>query len=63
MTCPECGEAKISVLETYSSDDEYVFRRRRCSSCDHRFLTVEMLIPDKKIRYRYSVAYEAKHGK
>ncbi len=42
MKCPKCGEFDSKVLDSRSSDDGRVVRRRReCYSCSYRFTTYE----------------------
>ena len=58
MKCEKCGGLEIKVLETIyrkaeqtkgfrnKSSTPYVYRRRVCLSCGHRFTTREYTIPD-----------------
>lgn len=42
MKCPKCGDADSKVLDSRSSEDGKVIRRRReCYSCNFRFTTYE----------------------
>ena len=42
MRCPFCGHGDTQVSETRESDEgNVVRRRRRCQSCDKRFMTYE----------------------
>lgn len=44
MVCPQCeSTAKHGVLETRSSLDGRIMRRRKCGACGHAFRTVEQL--------------------
>ena len=44
MRCPVCGAPETRVIETRSSDDGRVNRRRReCPECLNRFTTYERL--------------------
>ena len=44
MNCPRCGSSeRMSVLETRSTDEGRINRRRRCPDCAHNFVTVERL--------------------
>lgn len=48
MLCPFCGRSATRVLETRSTPDGKVRRRRECLSCRERFTTyeaVELLLP------------------
>ncbi len=41
MICPKCGASKVNVGKyAYPTNDE-VYRRRRCSECNHIFFTCE----------------------
>ena len=58
MKCEKCGSLEIKVCETIYRKAEqtkglrnksitpYVYRRRVCLSCGHRFTTREYTIPD-----------------
>ena len=58
MKCEKCGGFEIKVRETIyrkaeqtkgfrnKSSTPYVYRRRVCLSCGHRFTTREYTIPD-----------------
>lgn len=58
MKCEKCGSQDIKVRETIyrkaeqtkgfrnKSSTPYVYRRRVCLSCGHRFTTREYTIPD-----------------
>ncbi len=42
MKCPYCGKKNDKVVDSRSSDDDRVIRRRReCESCGRRFTTYE----------------------
>lgn len=41
MTCPECGSENIGVHDTRSQEDN-IWRRRKCFECGHRFSTIEI---------------------
>lgn len=43
MKCPNCGAAEMSVQDTRASDDE-VRRRRVCTVCTHRYVSVEKIV-------------------
>lgn len=48
MNCPECGD-KVRCLDTRTYDEpskgfEYVERIRECTSCGHRFVTIEVSV-------------------
>lgn len=46
MICPVCGSECNYVKETAQGSDGKVYRRRRCSNCDEKFRTVEVVIND-----------------
>ena len=58
MKCTKCGSLDVKVRETIyrkaeqtkgfrnKSSTPYVYRRRVCLSCGHRFTTREYTIPD-----------------
>ena len=46
MICPVCGSECNYVKETAQGSDGKVYRRRRCSNCDEKFRTVEVVIKD-----------------
>jgi transcriptional regulator NrdR family protein len=55
MKCPECGEA-MRTKDTREWRDEdrefnWIERKRACSSCDYRVMTIEMA---KEIWNKYS---------
>jgi len=42
MKCPYCGKGKDKVVDSRSSEEDYVIRRRReCLGCKRRFTTYE----------------------
>ena len=43
MICPKC-KGRTEVLETVNRDKPVTRRRRRCTSCTHRFTTHELQI-------------------
>jgi transcriptional regulator NrdR family protein len=45
--CPKCGKATF-VHDTRLRRAGSVYRRRRCTSCDHRFATIEL--PAEQVR-------------
>lgn len=47
MKCMECGYA-TEVIETQKFD-EFVWRRRRCVKCDHRFSTHEKFVETAQV--------------
>ena len=60
MVCPKCGGAKHTVYDTIPALDEFIFRKRKCLACGHRFKTAEVEIKDddKAFKYAFNEAYE-----
>jgi transcriptional repressor NrdR len=49
MRCPECGAAETRVIETRTSDEGRIVRRRReCFECQTRFTTYER-VEEKRV--------------
>jgi transcriptional repressor NrdR len=46
VNCPRC-DASTSILETRRADRNSIRRRRKCSSCGHRFTTYERAVPER----------------
>lgn len=42
MKCPKCDCESTYVVDTLPTDDGKIYRRRRCSDCDSRFITIEL---------------------
>ena len=62
MVCPKCGVSDMTTTDTLPAFDEYIFRRRRCRACGHKFKTVELVIKDNDpLRYTFCEADLAKH--
>lgn len=46
MKCPRCASDDVKVIDSRNSRDGYSVRRRReCASCEHRFTTLEEIVP------------------
>ncbi len=46
MKCPKCGCDEVKVVDSRNSKEgNSVRRRRECDRCDHRFTTLEELVP------------------
>lgn len=41
MRCPKCGFEDSRVIDSRSSDNDSIRRRRECEQCRHRFTTYE----------------------
>jgi transcriptional regulator NrdR family protein len=48
MICPICKSGTLVVDSR--SDNENVYRRRRCRSCDHRFTTTESISDNEGLK-------------
>lgn len=62
MICPKCGASKVNVGKyAYPTNDE-VYRRRRCSECNHIFFTCEFPVDttDEVLSYFYTEEAEPK---
>jgi len=43
MICPNCGsEKKVKVIDTRSTPENHVWRRRACYACGYVFSTFEI---------------------
>lgn len=50
MNCPKC-KGKVKVIDSVNTQDNEIFRRRRCVVCVHEFYTREYeIIPDTKFK-------------
>lgn len=47
--CPRCSGTTI-VRETVVMEDGEIARRRKCTKCDYRFWTAELVMPDNRIK-------------
>ena len=50
MKCPQCGHSKSFVKDSRPAE-EYIYRRRECFVCNHRFSTSEFI--DGKIPAKF----------
>ena len=41
MYCPTCGGVLVACETITNTDDQEVYRKRRCSGCGYEFYTVE----------------------
>lgn len=68
MTCPECG-GKTRVVDLVKTPDNEVYRRNKCTNCEHEIFSVEFEIEDDKTlrdiwnRYHRSVINKKKRLK
>lgn len=42
MKCPKCNGESVYVMDTLPSDNNTIYRRRRCSDCNFRFNSIEI---------------------
>lgn len=47
MTCPKCGGG-ARVVDTFPTENNEVYRRRRCDDCWNAFYTIEFEVEDTK---------------
>ena len=51
MKCPNCTAEALGVKDSRDAlDGATIRRRRRCEACQHRFTTIEVLIPNDEGR-------------
>lgn len=54
--CPNCGHSPTSVVSTIREEsDQTVLRRRHCSSCDHRWYTLQ---PPEVVLGKHQVTFQ-----
>lgn len=41
MNCPKCGGSQLYVTDTRHRDCRSVRRIRKCTDCNHKFMTLE----------------------
>lgn len=51
MRCPKCKHEKQKVLDTRPTGEE-TYRKRRCLSCNHIFVTYEKFYEDSTYKPR-----------
>lgn len=49
MDCPKCGHDKTRVVDSRPVDGRLGKRWRRCCSCDHKFITYEILVSPESL--------------
>lgn len=61
MVCTVCGR-DVRVTDTLPSDDNCIYRRRKCLECGHSFFTMEIEIDilDRYHSQNWKRAYELK---
>lgn len=51
MDCSRCGSDAVKVLLSRRDSDVSRVRQRHCNSCDYRWFSVEVEIPDAAIEW------------
>jgi transcriptional regulator NrdR family protein len=52
MTCPKCN-GKIKVIDSaHNTDDNEMYRRRKCLECGHTFYTTEFEVAGDDNKFR-----------
>jgi transcriptional regulator NrdR family protein len=51
MDCPSCGADGVRVLISRCDTNKSRMRRRHCPACDHKFFTVEVVVPDEGVAW------------
>lgn len=41
LKCPKCGNGKLYGVESITTPENEVYRRRKCCNCGYMFVTVE----------------------
>ena len=49
MKCPKCGGKFSPVKNTTVTEENEVYRRRRCKSCGHTFYTIEFQVEENEL--------------
>ena len=52
MNCPNCGSVSIHTDETRRTNSHVISRRRYCRRCQHRWTTIELVLPLEAGRYK-----------
>jgi transcriptional repressor NrdR len=50
MQCPKCERDEDKVIDSRSSKDNTIRRRRQCLKCGHRFTTSEEIVKPEKLK-------------
>jgi len=50
MQCPKCERDDDKVIDSRSSKDNTIRRRRQCLKCGHRFTTSEEIVKTEKLK-------------
>lgn len=59
LNCSECQSNRLNIYDSRHVFD-YVIRKRKCLSCDHRFYTVETYLTEEELLDIEAMKKEAK---
>ena len=63
MNCPNCG-GKVAVIDTTSTPDGEIYRKRKCRECNYVFYTVEIEVEfDEAVRDAWNRFYRSNSRK
>lgn len=49
MKCPNCNsEDTVKVVDSLSTDENEIYRKRKCTKCGHKFFTCEFEVEVNK---------------
>ena len=51
MKCPKCGSSMMSIVTSTQEVDDTVQRLRKCTVCEHKYVTVEKF--DRELRWTW----------
>ena len=52
MTCPKC-DGKLKIRSTLLSDENEVYRQKKCLSCGYLFYTIEFEVENNKLLQKH----------
>ncbi len=52
MKCPCCSSSLVKVLGSRHTDKDSVTRQRTCTTCNYRWSTVEIIVPNEVCYYK-----------
>ncbi|MCM1363418.1 MAG: hypothetical protein NC215_00340 [Ruminococcus sp.] len=62
MKCPECGNGKLYGVDSVTTPENEVYRRRKCGACGHTFVTVEFEVEyDNSVQKVWRKHYQEKN--
>lgn len=57
MKCPKC-DGKLKTIDTVHTDENEIYRKRKCSDCGHIIYTAEYIVfPNQEFLDEYHEAY------